>query len=300
MNNSNPLYSIFPQYSHHELDQIYSEYSYDADAASEQITKGALDWNKNDAQRLKKKTQMKPQKRWVNKPKREYKDYKDNRGTAPAISVPIHSLPTTTSPIKLAKQDSAVVEDEVEETPTMSFILQHGKEKEEMVQADLSTLDLSQYIVLIPKSVYVKREKEIFDRQFTSILPLKSPRQEPEIPDSSKSVATTQTFGHSTPEIEVSSAAIKETTPLFNSVPVQDKLRLLGIDDSPSKSVSRGNSDLKDFVLNMGIAINEPTSPRTPPNTPVTAKPKYKKPFKKRYYNNTNVRGATAEVNSNK
>ena len=279
MNNSNPLYSIFPQYTHHELDQIYREFSYDADAASEQITKGALDWNKNDPQKLKKK----PQRRWTPKPKREYKDNKS--GSSPIVS-PTQPTPT---PAKIEKQDSAI------EQPSMSFVLQHGKDKMEMVQADLSNLDLSQYVVLIPKVVYEKKEKEIFDRQFTSILPTK-PVSSSASP--SKSVATTQTFGQSSSSPAPSQRLHSAAKPLFNSVPVQDKLRLLGIDEESKKSTSavvqpRANKDLKDFVLNMGIGLNEPTSPTTPPNTPISAKPK--KTYKKRYYNS-----GSASVDANK
>ncbi len=271
MLDANPLYSIFPQYSRTELDQIYSENSYDADAASEHIAKGVLDWNKNLAQKQKKRP-VKPQKRYNNKPKREYRE-------RTPIEHPVDPKPAKL-PTKLQKQDSAI-----DQMPSMSFILQNGKEKMEMVEADLSVLDLSKYIVLIPKSVYEQREKEIFDRQFTSLLP-----------EDKSSMTSVNPVVNSMPKLAPSTATQTFSSvrhqqiqsvgsPLFNNSPVHDKLRLLGINDKKSKS-ERPSSDLKDFVLNMGIGLNEPpTSPRTPPNTPVTAKPnKYKKPFKKRSF----------------
>eukprot|EP00834_Sanchytrium_tribonematis_P005558 NODE_345_length_9042_cov_0.258973.p3 type:complete len:283 gc:universal NODE_345_length_9042_cov_0.258973:2496-3344(+) len=282
MHSDNPLYSIFPQYSHGELDQIYSEFSYDADAASEQITNGALDWNKKNAQKIKKKPYTKPsyprnqQKKWV-RPRKEEQSPKESVLAEPKKEkIEQVKQPSPIVPQKMEKQDSAI------DAPSLSYVLQHGHNEIEMVEADLATLDLSQFVVLIPKSTFSKQ------REQSSNLNEEAPVSAP---------------------FSLSSSEIVQSKPLFNAVPVQDKLRLLGIEDDATKTApSQGNEDLKDFVLNMGIGINEPSSPHTPPNTPVYGRPKFgkfngqssKKPYKKRYYNSPPSSTQSAAVQSNK
>ena len=253
---SNPLYNIFPQYTRTDLDQIYSEYSYDVDVSSEQILNGALDWNKNNPTKLKKK----PQKRWISKPKREIKERPNNEEVV--LRQKAEKLPS-----KMEKKDSAIETSPESKQPSLSYILQHGRNKVEMVEADLNTIDLSKFVVLVPREIYEKQEKEMFDRQFSSILPT-IPMNKPESTPKQTNTVSAQTL---TPS----------GSSLFdNSVPVQDKLRILGINDENKQQ------DVKDFVLNMNLGMNETvTSPTTPPNTPISPfKPKAKKPFKKRYY----------------
>lgn len=137
---NNPLFSLFPQYSRDDLNQILSENSYDANAAIEQIANGALDWNKKDVAKSKKKFKTPIRKKHFRKEEKKE---------------PPHT------PLK--KQDSAL-------TPDFPLTLHHEDNQVELVEADLSQLDLSKYVVLVPKTTLVTNKEDKTTKNLKSLV----------------------------------------------------------------------------------------------------------------------------------